>query len=214
MKIDLHLHSYDGFDCFVPPSEIVREAIEKGMDAICITNHDTFKPSMGVVEAGNNVGFPVFMGCEYSSSDGHLLIYGFYDEKYVNKTLRPAQEVIDHVQSKGGIVIPSHPYTRGNSFTLGDKLFSLKGLIALETVNSRQPLDANLMAEDARQSLGLEGTGGSDAHSLGGYGGAFTVFDKTIGNDQELVRELKKGKYKAEYHNNFKPINFSITDLA
>ena len=139
MKIDLHLHSYDGEDCFSDPEEIVQVAKAKRLDALCITNHDSFIPSEAVARVGKEENFPIFIGVEYSSADGHLLLFGFHDENYVSKKLRPAQEVIDYVTSHGGVIVPSHPYTTSNSRTMGDKVFSLRNIAALETINSKRP---------------------------------------------------------------------------
>lgn len=201
MKIDMHIHSLDWEDCYSEPEDVVDEAIRKGLDAICITNHNSFEASRLVKEAGRRKGFPVFVGAEYSSSDGHLLVYGFQDESYVKQKQRPAQEVIDYVTKKGGVVIPAHPFTEHNSHQIGTKLPKLRNLIALETINSRRTNLQNHLAEVARGNLGLKGIGGSDAHFANGVGDAYTEFQDRVSTMQELVHALKHGKYEPHLYN-------------
>jgi hypothetical protein len=43
--------------------------------------------------------------------------------------------------------------------------------------------------------LGLNGTGGSDAHKLLQTGVCYTVFDRWIRNEEELLVELKAGRF-------------------
>ena len=66
MLIDMHIHeSTCSADSQMTLEEIVATAKERGLDAICITDHD----SMGLKERAEaysrEVGFPIFVGVEY-----------------------------------------------------------------------------------------------------------------------------------------------------
>jgi 3',5'-nucleoside bisphosphate phosphatase len=79
MRIDLHTHSSvsDGTDT---PSALVLAALAAGLDAIALTDHDTFDGVHEAKEAGRRVGLTVIAGVEMSAQlDGvsvHLLGYG------------------------------------------------------------------------------------------------------------------------------------------
>ncbi|WP_022910455.1 PHP domain-containing protein [Aestuariimicrobium kwangyangense] len=79
MRIDLHTHSSvsDGTDT---PSALVLAALAVGLDAIALTDHDTFDGVPEAKEAGRRAGLTVIAGVEMSAQlDGvsvHLLGYG------------------------------------------------------------------------------------------------------------------------------------------
>lgn len=77
--LDLHVHSHwsDG-EC--SPYALVQDAVQKGLCAIALTDHDTLKGVEELEQAGKQLGLPVYGGIEISciQSDGrplHLLGY-------------------------------------------------------------------------------------------------------------------------------------------
>lgn len=79
MRIDLHTHTLvsDGTDT---PTHLVRKAAEAGLDAIALTDHDTFDGLGEARLAGESAGVEVLAGMEFSTERGgasvHLLAYG------------------------------------------------------------------------------------------------------------------------------------------
>ena len=79
MRIDLHTHSLvsDGTDT---PAELVRAAARAELDAIALTDHDTFAGLGEARDAGVAAGVAVLAGVEVSAERGgasvHLLGYG------------------------------------------------------------------------------------------------------------------------------------------
>lgn len=71
MSIDLHTHS-TASDGTMSPTELVKHAKEVGLDAIALTDHDTFSGVAEAVEAGKKYGVEVIPGAELSleSPDG------------------------------------------------------------------------------------------------------------------------------------------------
>jgi len=65
MSIDLHTHS-TASDGTLTPTELVKLAKETGLDAIAITDHDTFQGVPEALEAGKKFGIEVIPGCELS----------------------------------------------------------------------------------------------------------------------------------------------------
>lgn len=68
MKIvDLHVHSTASDGTFTP-TELVREAVKKGLSAFALTDHDTTAGVDEAVQAGKQYGIEVLPGIEISTS--------------------------------------------------------------------------------------------------------------------------------------------------
>ncbi len=77
--IDLHLHT-TASDGVLTPSEIVRYAKSRGLQAIAITDHDTIEGCEEGSSEGEKLGFEVISGIEISAehSPGSMHILGFF----------------------------------------------------------------------------------------------------------------------------------------
>ncbi len=77
--VDLHLHT-TASDGVLSPSEIVRYAKAKGLQAIAITDHDTIDGCEEGLAEGERIGFEVIPGIEISAehSPGSMHILGFF----------------------------------------------------------------------------------------------------------------------------------------
>jgi len=77
--VDLHLHT-TASDGVLSPSEIVRYAKAKGLQAIAITDHDTIEGCEEGLAEGERIGFEVIPGIEISAehSTGSMHILGFF----------------------------------------------------------------------------------------------------------------------------------------
>jgi predicted metal-dependent phosphoesterase TrpH len=77
--VDLHLHT-TASDGVLSPSEIVRYAKAKGLQAIAITDHDTIDGCEEGLSEGKRIGFEVIPGIEISAdhSPGSMHILGFF----------------------------------------------------------------------------------------------------------------------------------------
>ena len=96
MLIDMHIHeSTCSADSQMTLEEIVATAKERGLDAICITDHD----SMGLKERAEaysrEVGFPIFVGVEYYSLWGDITAFGI--DGFPQERI-PAQDFIDQLE--------------------------------------------------------------------------------------------------------------------
>jgi predicted metal-dependent phosphoesterase TrpH len=81
--VDLHLHT-TASDGVLSPSEIVRYAKARGLQAIAITDHDTIEGCEEGLSEGERVGFEVIPGIEISAehSPGSMHILGFFLDIY------------------------------------------------------------------------------------------------------------------------------------
>ncbi len=77
--VDLHLHT-TASDGVLSPSQMVRYAKAKGLQAIAITDHDTIEGCEEGLSEGERIGFEVIPGIEISAeySPGSMHILGFF----------------------------------------------------------------------------------------------------------------------------------------
>jgi predicted metal-dependent phosphoesterase TrpH len=200
MKIDLHIHTR-GSDGLGTPRAIAAQALEAGLDAICITDHHhTYTPEgLAVARECRAAGLKVFFGCEYTTNQGHLLIYGCDVDELDLGYYPEMQDVINKVVNAGGVCVPAHPY-KGYKRKLGDQIKSLDYITAVETRNGQvavQSRQLNTQAEKTAKKLRLPATGGSDAHMAHYVGVCFTEFEETFETTVGFIAALKSGRYKA-----------------
>ena len=110
MIIDIHTHTYPGSDdSFLTPEQLVAEAKRLGLDGVCITEHDGFWAAEDIDRLSRTFDFPIFPGCEVTTEDGHLLVYGL--RKYIFGMHR-SSFVKRLVDEAGGAIVVAHPYRR------------------------------------------------------------------------------------------------------
>ena len=135
MLVDMHLHECTySTDSFLHLEEIVYIARQKGLDAICITDHD----SMGLRERAEaysrEIGYPIFVGVEFFSLWGDITAWGIdgIPDQRVS-----AQDFIDLVREKDGFCVSCHPF-RSNNRGLREHLRDVHGLDGVEVLNGRR----------------------------------------------------------------------------
>jgi len=195
MKIDLHTHLEKRPYRYV--RRLIQQAKEIGMDAICLTEHNAEEPPDFYPALKEDVDIPVFWASEYSSAEGHILVFMPGEKVKFAKQWQPMQEIIDMAKDAGGVAIPVHPFSHIHRNPLGDKVFQLENLTAIETINGALNTEDNIKAETARSRLGIKGIGGSDAHNEFMVGRAFTVFRDKIKTMDDLINALLHGRYSA-----------------
>src|SRR5512135_471363 len=193
-KIDLHVHSKYSGDTDSDPEECVVRAVEQGLNGLAFTEHYSYEASEhaeSMREKYEDV-ITIFRGVEYSAEEGHCLIFGVNADRLLSP-YTPIEDVLKVVNEAGGVVIPSHPFRRGNS--LGEMLLTLTGLCAIEGFNGANMRAFNDKAIEAAGELGISYTGGSDAHEPREVGSCFTEFRERIVNDN-LIDILKSGRFQ------------------
>lgn len=200
MIIDLHCHTKYSYDCYLEPSDLIKRARELGLDGLCITEHYSYALSRAVTGEGQGDGLVILRGLEISTNMGHLLAYGVKDDSWntwSRDNYLDIGEVIRTIHLRGGICVPAHPFRGWDS--LGDAIFTLDGIDAVETHNGSDGLDENEEAMHAASSLNLPSIGGSDCHSIEQVGRACTEFSNPIRTVDDMIREVKKGNCRGVY---------------
>ena len=203
MIIDLHTHTLpwsDDSNLEIP--ELVEQAKQAGLDAICLTEHDWFRAKDELARLSEVHDFLILPGVETNTDDGHLLVFGL--EKYVFGMHR-AEYLRRMVDEAGGVMILAHPYRRqlhsdddineAVAQCCQKPIFRL--VDAIEMLNGRASPRQNQFSQKLCQRLGLKGIGGSDAHSLADLPSYATLFERKISNVKELIAEIKAGRFRA-----------------
>ncbi len=203
--IDTHTHerTFSG-DSKMNLLEIVEEAKKKGLDGICITDHDQMGLQKYAAKVAKEQNFPIFVGVEYLSCEGDIVAFG------IDKLPQPhmmAQEFIDYVTAQGGVCISAHPY-RANSRGLGDELFHLKNIIGIEVLNGSNTPEENRRAMETCKKLGLKPFGAGDAHTTAHIGRYATEIPGTFTTVEELVEAIKTQECRAVYLSGYRPLEW------
>lgn len=188
-RSDLHAHtSFSGWrklrlidpqDCYVPPDVLYRTALERGMDYVCFTDHDTIDGALDFLGRHPEAEARVIVGEEvetYFPDDGqwiHLNVYGVDEAFHRDLTrLRPnCFELIQELRARGTFFTLNHPF---QSFrTIGAARRHLPEILplvqAVETCNSTSPRSHRGILEAwFRERPGTPSVfvGGSDAHTV------------------------------------------------
>lgn len=202
MLIDLHVHTFASGDAIAAPEDVIDRALALGVDGICVMEHDSYEASETAADFGEGSGLVVLRGVEVTTDMGHLLVYGVEDDGWREVAREDgvvgAQDLVEYVRDVGGVIVPAHPFRLGPSST-GGKLTSLAGLFAIEGFNGAASRSENVAACELASRYGLRLTGGSDAHMPGHVGRAVTQFDRNVASMEELVAELKAGRFMGRY---------------
>ena len=68
---------------------------------------------------------------------------------------------------------------------------------ALEAINGRGTEDENRFSQRLCDVMKMPGTAGSDAHARTDIGRCATEFERGVGNIEELIEELRAGRFRA-----------------
>lgn len=160
MRFDLHIHSKYSYDGIMEPERIIKIAIERGLDGIAITDHNTIK---GGLEAKKyeREDFRVIIGSEVSTEKGEII--GLFLCKEIE--VRDAQGVIAEIKQQGGIVVIPHPFDRLRHSAFHPTGEYVEFIDAIEGFNSRCVFGRdNGKAIEFAQRHNLPAIAGSDAH--------------------------------------------------
>ena len=226
--VDMHVHTTRGAsDSALRPEELVAEAARIGLTGVHLSEHDRLWDPYELTRFRQESGLFVANGMEVSTDLGHVLVLGL--DRYV-PGVRHAEELRRIVSEVGGYMIVAHPFRhyfdpvhfrrRGvEPFNMTPEeaarlpIFQL--VDAVEVANGCNTARENLFALRVARVLGKPGTGGSDAHSSQGIGILTTVFEKTLESQEQMLEELRAGRfYAAQGLPQGKPVPVSEETLA
>lgn len=193
MIIDLHSHEMRySPDSFQTLDEMTLRAKELGIDAICITDHDSQGLASEIGWESTHNGIRIFVGCEYYTAQGDILVFG---AKALPTGRIDIRQLWRAVKEQGGVMIAAHPY-RHNLRGIMNGIYDYADcLVAVEGYNGSTFARDNARAVKAAKEAGLHVVGAADSHNTTAMGSFATEFAGEIHTVEALVQALKEGNY-------------------
>jgi predicted metal-dependent phosphoesterase TrpH len=190
--IDLHCHTKVRSACSaLTPEALVRAARERGLDGVCITEHDALWPLDDIRHIAESMEFVVLRGMEVTTEVGHVLVFGL---KRHDPSMATLDELYRIVRAEGGLMYLAHPSRRYGALPPDDLSAYFD---SVEAQNGTEGALQNDNAAGLAAGLRLPGIGGSDAHSVREIGVCATQFAATIDGETSFLAALRRGDYRA-----------------
>ncbi len=205
---DLHIHTSVS-DGRASPIEALYAAMGKGLNAIAITDHNSFRGAILARKAAARLREAplVIIGNEVRTQYGDVLVYCL-DEVDIPYTL---PELIDRAHEEGCLVVPAHPFDVLR-LGIGDLVYELKGWDAIEVWNASASRGANRKAIEAAKLLGLPGLASSDAHIPEYIGVAYTIIEADGYSVEAVLDAIRKGRTRPRY--GYPPFKYLLKRFA
>ncbi len=186
--------------------EVIKAAKGANLDGIAICDTLSSAGAKDAVKKIKAAGLTPFVGVEIHTTSGVLLCFPPKVDDFLTKekwseltefTKPDASDVIELVEGLSGAVIASRTYDGGITPSMGDSIFEIEGLSAVEVFNSNvTDIQADFSIE-AATVLGLKTIGGSDSSKADIVGKYATLFKEDIKTQSGLVKAIKEGEFWA-----------------
>lgn len=192
MLIDLHCHTRPLSACSaLGLDELVLLSRERGLDGVCLTEHDRAWDPGQLGEARARLGFPIFSAVELTTDMGHVLAFGLPGPSAFSAS---AAEVFAAAEAAGGLLFLAHPARDGLLRVTHE---TVEYFASVEAANGSDTRLQNIAAAGLAHGFRLPGIGGSDAHTAAEAARAATRFEAEVATGEELLIALKSGRYAA-----------------
>ena len=162
IKAEFHCHTVCSFDSSNKLSPLIKTARQRGIQKLCITDHNTIRCALEAKEMAPDL---VVVGEEVLTERGEILAY--FLEEEIPMRLSPMQ-TIERMKAQGAFIAIPHPFDlRRHGWKLDELLSLLPYVDALEVFNARclrKGLNEQALAFAREQGMPM--LAGSDAHSL------------------------------------------------
>lgn len=190
--IDLHCHTVPLSTCSsLTATRLVDLARFRGLDGICLSEHDRAWDDAALDALREQTGFLVLRAVELTTDLGHVLAFGL-------RELRPsfaiAANVFEAAQDWGALLFLAHPARDGLLKVNAD---TVRIFESVEAINGSDTHLQNVAASGLARGFRLPGIGGSDCHTSAEVGRAATRFEAEVTDDASLLAALRSGKYEA-----------------
>ncbi len=169
----------------------MRLARERGLEGVCLTEHDRAWPEDELEALRRRTGFPVFSGVELTTDQGHVLAFRLDGPQAFSAI---ARDVCEAAKRSRGLLFLAHPARDGLLKVTRD---TVEFFASVEAINGSDTRLQNMAATGLARGFRLPGIGGSDAHSVAEVGRAATRFRWRIASQSDLLEALHEGAYEA-----------------
>lgn len=191
----MHCHTRLSKDSLNDPRRLVHAAAERGLSALCVTDHNGLKNALAL-SLMDDLPLRVIPSEEVKSSEGEII--GYFLSELVPKGLTP-EETVKRIKGQGGLVCVPHPFdsmrtaSRLKTEALG-RLVEAGMIDILEVFNARAVnAEDNDRARVYAEEHSLAMSGGSDAHTLVEVGRAYAEI-APFDTPQEFLEALRVGE--------------------
>jgi len=193
MKIDLHVHTAERSSCGQSSEEeVIRAAIDYGLDALAFTDHHCLIPPGRAAELSAKFApFRVFGGIEVTVGDEDFIVLGVQDASLERQDWDYAA-LHAFVRERGGFIFLAHPFRYHESINVPIEAYPPDGieLRSSNTAPEDEPTVRQLI-----DRLGCRGLYTSDAHLAEHVGMCYVELDRPAGDERELVELLRSESY-------------------
>jgi predicted metal-dependent phosphoesterase TrpH len=188
---ELHAHSSErSLDSGVRAAVIAEQAAWRGLDGVCLTEHNALWPAAEIRELSERFEITLLAGMELGTDCGHVLVYGlprYHPELLQLETLRRI------VESEGAAMVMAHPMRPFHGPRPG--LDELNGWFdGIEAINGDHSDSEHGYLIRQAVDVGVAALGGSDVHSRDAVGRCATAFALPVAEVHdiaELIRNLQ-----------------------
>lgn len=181
---DLHVHSEHSYDTVQSVDSIPARARACGLDAVAVTDHDTFSGSRAVPDATDEV--MIVPGAELRTEEYDDLLALFVDGPIETRRF---EDAVDRIHDRGGLAVLPHPYRKFDTIPE----WVLDSVDAVEGLNARSKQKWNQKAARLGNDHGLPLLGGSDAHTKWEIGRAYSAVRGDVETPAELREQIRAG---------------------
>lgn len=190
LRVDMHLHTSHSFDSLNDPEEVLRVALERGVDRICVTDHNEISAALELKERHPD---RIIVGEEVKTAEG-VDVIGLYIHERIPKGT-PARRTCELIREQGGLVYVPHPFARGKGGG-GAILPVIEDLVDIvEGFNARIHFPKlNDAAVEWARARGLPVGAGSDAHTLREVGRGIVELPYFEDEPAAFLEALREGR--------------------
>ena len=191
MLIDLHCHTLPRSTCSqLHPEQLVEAARARGLDGICLTEHDRWWPEDELAALRDSTGFLVLSAVELTTDLGHILAFGLPE----SASSAIGAELLVSAREHGAILYLAHP---ARDTLLRVNRQTVETFASVEAINGSDSRLQNMAATGLAKGFPLPGIAGSDAHTLDEVARAATRFHTPVTDNTSLLTALHSGHYEA-----------------
>lgn len=204
MILDLHNHSIRSDDGKARVENYCQWIRRRGLalDGFVLSEHRQFDAESDYRALEDEFGLLILKASEVETDYGHVLVFGVNADLLAALDFArvdlPLAAVLRESERCGALAVPCHP-GRPNVglFAHYAARGPAEGVALVETLNGGSRGGENELAAREAARYGYRGIGGSDAHIVSHIGRCATRFEEPIGSAEQLVAELRAGRFEA-----------------
>jgi predicted metal-dependent phosphoesterase TrpH len=182
------------FDCGIRIEDQLNAALQKGIEVLFVTNHNTLDGFHQILEYRNDhskfSSIKIYPAEEITiEGQGHVLAYGLHRRIRPGMTL---EETLDEIKKQGAISCAAHPFAVTNGIREKAEKCDM-----MESFNSNN-VDrfSNIIAERFAKEHNMKSIAGSDSHVLSTMGKCVNAIESE-NNLDSIMQAMRQGKLQA-----------------